>query len=136
FPFTGPARTSANPQDTRLRRLSLRWERFTSGILSSHLLTAPQVSRRIEAVVRPVSAFDQAIMSVGVVDLTNQNIVVDSYDSSDSNKSTNGLYDSAKRQENGDIATDGQLIEAGNAQIFGDVPTEDGAVNGAGEATG
>jgi len=136
IPITGPARTNDNPQDTKLRRLSLRWERFTNGILTSHLITAPQVSRRIEAVVRPVSAFDQAIMSVGIVDLTNQNIVVDSYDSSDPAKSTNGLYDSAKRQQNGDIATDGQLIEAGNAQIFGDVATNAGTVSGAANITG
>src|SRR5437764_1803672 len=136
IPITGPARTSDNPQDTKLRRLSLRWERFTNGILTPHLLTAPQVSRRVEAVVRPVSAFDQAIMSVGVVDLTNQNIVVDSYDSTDPTKSTNGLYDPVKRQENGDIATDGQLIEAGNAQIYGDVATNAGTVSGAANITG
>src|SRR5438105_2780979 len=136
IPITGPARASDNPQDTKLRRLSLRWERFTNGILTPHLLSAPQVSRRIEAIVRPVSAFDQAVMSVGVVDLTNQNIVVDSYDSSNPTKSTNGLYDPAKRQENGDIATDGQLIEAGNAQIFGDVATNAGTVSGAANITG
>src|SRR5436305_9696824 len=136
IPITGPARASDNPQDTKLRRLSLRWERFTNGILTPHLLTAPQVSRRIEAIVRPVSAFDQAVMSVGVVDLTNQNIVVDSYDSTDPTKSTNGLYDPAKRQENGDIATDGQLIEAGNAQIYGDVATNAGTVSGAANITG
>src|SRR5438309_5297541 len=131
IPITGPARASDNKQDTRLRRLSLRWERFTNGILTPHLLTAPQVSRRIEAIVRPVSAFDQAVMSVGVVDLTNQNIVVDSYDSSNRIKSTNALYDPVNRQEHGDIATDGQLIEAGNAQIFGDVATNAGTVSGA-----
>ena len=45
IPITGPARTSDNPQDTKLRRLSLRWERFTNGILTPHLLTAPQVWR-------------------------------------------------------------------------------------------
>jgi hypothetical protein len=134
--ITGPARVSDNPQDTKLRRLSLRWERFTNGLLVSQPIDLPQVSRRIEAIIRPVSAFDQAIMSVGVVDLTNQNIVVDSYDSSDSTKSTNGLYDPAKRQENGDIATDGQLIEAGNAQIHGDVATNAGTVSGAANITG
>src|SRR5436309_5221241 len=57
IPITGPARVPDNPQDTKLRRLSLRWERFTNGILTPHLLTAPQVSRRIEAIVRPVSSF-------------------------------------------------------------------------------
>src|SRR5947209_9218383 len=136
IPISGPARAGDNPQDTKLRRLSLRWERFTNGMLMPHLINAPQVSRRIEAVVRPVSAFDQAIMSVGVVDLTNQNIVIDSYDSSDPTKSTNGLYDPAKRQENGDIATDGQLIKAGNAQIFGDVATNAGTVSGAANISG
>src|SRR5438270_11309413 len=69
IPITGPARASDNPQDTKLRRLSLHWERFTDGILAPRSLEKPQVSRRIEAIVRPVSAFDQAVMSVGVVDL-------------------------------------------------------------------
>src|SRR5205823_3091581 len=118
-------------------------ERFTNGLLTAHPLAVdangnpkPQVSRRIEAIVRPVSSFDQAIMSVGTVDLTNQNIVVDSYDSNDPTKSTNGLYDAAKRQENGDIATDGSLIEAGNAHIYGDVATNSGTVVGAANITG
>ena len=136
IPITGPARASDNPQDTKLRRLSLRWERFTNGVLMPHLISAPQVSRRIEAIVEPVSAFNQAAMSVGVMDLTNQNIVVDSYDSSDPSKSTNGLYDVAKRQQNGDITTDGQIIDAGNAQIFGDVGTNSGTVTGAANITG
>ena len=75
-------------------------------------------------------------MSVGVVDLTNQNIVVDSYDSTDPTKSTNGLYDAAKRQQNGDIATDGNVIDAGNAHIYGDVATNSGTVVGAANITG
>jgi len=136
MPITGPGRTSDNKQDGRLRKLSLRWERFTNGILTSHAISAPQVSRRLEAIVSPVSSFNQAVMSVGVIDLTNQNIVVDSYDSHDPNKSTNGLYDPSKRQENGDLATDGNLIEAGNAQIYGDVATNAGTVSGAANITG
>jgi hypothetical protein len=136
MPIIGPARASDNPQDTKLRRLSLRWERFTNNILLAHALSAPQASRRVEAIVQPVSAFDEAIMSVGIVDLTNQNIVVDSYDSRDPAKSTNGLYDVTKRQQNGDIATNGQLIDAGNAQIYGDVATNAGTVSGAANITG
>jgi hypothetical protein len=75
-------------------------------------------------------------MSVGTIDLTNQNIVVDSYDSHDPNKSTNGLYDAAKQQQNGDIATDGNIIEAGNAHIYGDVATNSGVITGAANITG
>jgi hypothetical protein len=139
MPITGPARANDNKQDTRLRKLSLQWERFTNWVLSPHPFSGSDVahaSRRIEAIVRPVSSFDQAIMSIGTLDLTNQDIVVDSYDSRDSTKSTDGLYDVTKRQENGDIATDGNLIEAGNAHIYGDVATNSGTVSGAANITG
>ncbi|MEY2539829.1 MAG: hypothetical protein QOG67_3569 [Verrucomicrobiota bacterium] len=136
MPIVGPARVSDNKQDGRLRKLSLRWERFTGGVLTAHAISAPQVSRRIEAIVCPVSSFNEAIMSVGTLDLTNQNIVIDSYDSGDPTKSTNGLYDPAKAQENGDIATDGNLIEAGNAHIYGDVATNAGTVSGAANISG
>ena len=107
--------------DTRLRKLSLLWERFTNGILSPRPFSGsevPHASRRIEAIVRPVSSFELAVMSVGTLDLTNQNIVIDSYDSRDPAKSTLGLYDATKRQENGEAerddahdALDGQAIE-------------------------
>lgn len=136
LPLNGPARANDNKEDTRLRRLSLRSDRFTNGILSSHEIISARVSRRTEAIVRPVSSFESAIMSVGVLDLTNQNIVIDSYDSRSAAKSTNGLYDVTKRQENGDIATDGNLIDAGNAHIYGDVATNAGTVSGAANITG
>ena len=136
MPIIGSPRAGQNRQDTRLRKLSLRWERFTNGVLTAHAISAPQVSRRTEAIVRPVSAFNQAIMSVNTLDLTNQNIVIDSYDSRDPFKSTNGLYDVNKRQENGDLATNGSLIDAGNAHIYGDVATNAGTVSGAANITG
>jgi hypothetical protein len=136
MPLPGPARASDNKQDTRLRRLSLRWERFTNGILTAHAVSAPQVSRRAETIVRPVSSFNAAILSVNTLDLTNQDIVIDSYDSRNPTKSTNGLYDVQKRQQNGDIATDGNLIDAGNAHIYGDVATNSGTVSGAANITG
>jgi hypothetical protein len=133
MPLTGPARATDNKQDTRLRRLSLRWDRFG---LASAPLTTPRVSRRIETILRPVSAFDQAIMAVGALDLNDLSIVIDSYDSRDANKSTNGLYDAAKRQEHGNIATDGNLINAGNAHVYGDVATNSGTVTGIANVTG
>lgn len=137
MPITGPARVADNKQDTRLRKISLRMDRFTNGILTSHDLTnGPTVARRIEAIVRPVSAFDLAIMSVGALDLTDQNIIIDSYDSRDATKSTGGFYDVAKRQQNGDIATDGRIINAGNAHVYGDVATNSGTVSGVANVTG
>lgn len=136
MPITGPVRASDNKQDTRLRRLSLHFERFTNNLLVSHPVSSPQSSRRVEAIIRPVSAFDQAIMSVDQLDLTDANIIIDSYDSRDPAKSTNGLYDVAKRQQNGDIATDGQILNVGNAHVYGDVSTNSGAASGITNVTG
>jgi hypothetical protein len=136
MPITGPARAADNKQDTRLRKLSLHWDRFTDGVLVSQAVDTPRVSRRIEAIVKPVSAFDQAIMAVGTLDLNNQNIIVDSYDSRDPLKSTNGLYDVAKRTERGNIATDGTVLNAGNAYVYGDVATNAGHATNIGNITG
>lgn len=136
MPITGPARASDNKKDTRLRKLSLRFDRFTNGVFTPHAIDTPQVSRRLEAIVRPVSAFDQAIMAVGALNLTDADIIIDSYDSRDPNKSTLGLYDVTKRQEHGNIATDGNLINAGNAHVYGDVATNAGTVSGVANVTG
>ena len=133
MPLTGPARANDNRQDTRLRRMSLRKDQFTGGVLTAE---EARVSRRVEAIVRPVSAFDQAVMSVGALDLNDANIIIDSYDSRDSTKSSDGLYDAAKRQQNGNIATNGTLINAGNAHVYGDVSTNSGTVTGVANISG
>jgi hypothetical protein len=62
--------------------------------------------------------------------------VIDSYDSRDSTKSTNGLYDVTKRQQNGNIATDGTVLEAGGAYIYGSVSTNNGTASGIEHITG
>lgn len=136
MPITGPGRAADNKQDTRLRKVSLRTERFAGTDLAPDAFTGAQVSRRIEAIVRPVSAFDQAIMSVGSLDLSNEDIIIDSYDSRDPLKSTNGLYDPAKQQRRGNIATDGAVLQAGHASVFGDVATNSGVASNIENITG
>ena len=135
MPLTGPPRIGFSKQDNQLRKLTLRVQRFIDNLFTSEN-NSPHASRRIEAVVAPLSSYSQAIMSVGALNLNNQNIVIDSYDSSDPAKSTNGLYDAAKRQENGDIATDGNVLQAGNAHIYGDVSTNAGTATGTVNVTG
>jgi hypothetical protein len=136
MPVTGPARASDNKQDTRLRKLSLRADRFTSGVLESQAVETPRVSRRVEVIVRPVSAFDQAVVSLGALNLNEAKIIIDSYDSRNPLKSTNGLYDVTKRQRNGHIATNGNVLNAGNAYVYGDVSTNSGTVSGVANVTG
>src|SRR5262249_2045982 len=82
MPLTGPARTGFSKEDNQLRKLTLRVQRYIDDLFTSET-NSPHASRRIEAVVKPLSSFDQAIFSVGLLDLTNQNIVIDGYDSRD-----------------------------------------------------
>ena len=135
LPLPGPPRVSYNRQDNRLRKLTLLHQRIIDSLFTSET-DAPHASRRIEAVVKPVGSFDQAILAMGTLDLNNQNIVIDSYDSRDPAKSTDGLYDVAKRQENGNIATDSSILDAGGAHVYGDVATNSGTATGVGNVTG
>jgi len=114
--FAGPG-----AGDTALRKFDLRIDRRT-GQAVSH----PRATRLVEAIIKPVGAFRLALLGIVSVDMTDHNIVIDSFDSRDSAESTNGRYDPAKRQADGDVATNGQLINAGNAQIYGDVLTNEG----------
>jgi len=56
------------------------------------------------------------------LDMNGNNVYVDSYDSSDSTKSTGKLYDATKRQSNGTVASDGTFtnsVNIGNADVYG-----------------
>jgi hypothetical protein len=128
--LNGSAVVDIDKADALLRKLSLRRDRKTG-----ESVPTPQASRVIEVIARP-SSFENAIVAEGRIAMNSWRIEVDSYDSTDPAKSTSGAYDSAKRQQNGDVATDGQIIDAGNAYIYGDVLTNAGVVTGAANVTG
>ncbi|MDQ3198607.1 MAG: hypothetical protein M3Q46_05355 [Verrucomicrobiota bacterium] len=134
-PLPGAPRVGFNKGDNRLRKLTLRTQRSVDNLFASET-TDPHAARRIEAVVKPVSSFNMAILAIGNLDLNNQNIRIDSYDSRDDAKSTLGLYDAAKFQQNGNIATDGSVLEAGGAQVYGSVSTNNGTATGVQNVTG
>lgn len=134
-PLPGAPRVAFNKQDNRLRKLTLRTKRTVDNLFASET-SDPHAARRIEAIVKPVSSFDMAVLAMETLDLNNANIVIDSYDSRDSAKSTNGLYDEAKRQENGDIATNGTVLDAGGAYVYGSVSTNNGTATGVEHVTG
>ena len=84
------------------------------------------ISRAVRVGLATSSRFPAGITSKNRIDLNGNNVYSDSYDSSDPAKSTNGGYDSTKRQPNGDIASDEVLIDSvdiGNAAVYGKVYT-------------
>lgn len=121
---------TADKRDHSLRRFSFVTDRKTR-----QAVTRPQSSRLVELIVKPTS-FENAITSDNPIKLNNYKIVVDSYDSRYASKSTAGLYDPAKRLQNGDIATNSRLIDAGDAHIYGDAFTNAGEIEDGANITG
>lgn len=103
----GPARVSNQKLDNDLRKLSLRFDRF-----SGTAVTTPQAARRIEVIATPVVttsnfSFVRAITTQTWTQMTGSNSIVDSFDSSPiyrgQKSDWNGQYDPTKRQSHGDI---------------------------------
>jgi hypothetical protein len=88
-----------------------------------------EVYRAVRVQTRSGSMFGRTILAKGEIDFSGNNVGMDSFDSMDPNFSTNGQYDSNKRKDNGDVATNSGLINSikvGNANIYGRVSTGPG----------
>ena len=123
---SGPPQPNLDNRDNALRRLS-----FFNDWRTGLTVPSPEAGRMVEVLVKPVTSFTNAITGIKWINLNDQNILIDSYDSS------KGIYSATGNHGNlGNIATDGQLINANNATVNGDAATNDGSVKGAGNVTG
>jgi hypothetical protein len=94
-------------------------------------LSGPQLSRTIRVVTRPktLGAVPGAMVVTSKADLTGYKTALNSFNSSDPNHSTGGMYDPLKAKDNGDICTtssDANALSLGNAKIAGSVHTNQG----------
>ena len=104
---SGGARAGIDTQDIMLRKLSLRHDRTTGASVA-----APRATRTVEILAEPMALrpFKYSFVSKEISDL-HAGTTADSYDSGSSAKSnftpftTYGIYDAAKRQQNGDAGT-------------------------------
>jgi hypothetical protein len=89
--------------------------------------------RAVRVRARPNALFPKGMVAKGNISFTG-NALVDSFDSEYPAKSTNGRYDSAKRQEHGDVASNQQVVNAvsagGNTKVYGKVSTGPGGTVG------
>ncbi len=124
--ISGPARPNLEKLDNGLRRFSLYNDWRTGESVS-----APQVARMVEVIVQPQMNFRNALMSDKQINLSNQDVLIDSYDSS------KGYYDANTNHGNqGNVATNGKLINAGHATVNGDAMTNNGTVNDGDQVSG
>ncbi|MGZ8939985.1 MAG: hypothetical protein ACXW32_12300, partial [Limisphaerales bacterium] len=73
--------------------------------------------------------FAKGMVAKGNIDLSGQNVTVDSFDPNNNAASTGGRYDVTKRRDKGDVATNGSLLDSldfQNAKIFGKASTGPG----------
>ncbi len=93
-------------------------------------LTAPQtlptINRQVYVRTKVDPLFNVAMAALQTIDISGHNVTSDSFNSADTNYSTLGLYDPAKREAHGDIVTDDTIVNAlnmGNATIYGSIKT-------------
>jgi hypothetical protein len=96
---------------------------LTPSIIATGYAAVPYTTRPIKRVIQVDTTnqplFTTAMAVLTMIDLKGNNLNVDSYDSTDPNHSTNGMYNPATRLAGGDVATVGGLIDVQNANIFG-----------------
>ncbi|MBV9126654.1 MAG: hypothetical protein JO117_01070 [Verrucomicrobia bacterium] len=119
---SGPLRANLDARDNRLRKFSFFNDWRTNQPVNPNT-TGPYVSRLIEVVAKPLTDFRNALMAEKSIDLGNQDVLIDSYDSS------KGLYSSLNTGNMGNLATNGSLINANGASVMGDAMTNDGTVD-------
>ena len=103
--ISGTPRASSEKLDNKLRKLSLFKDRITGLSVSNK----GHAQRTIEVIAEPVvppEFFANGLTTAGAIVLPGNGFpaVIDSFDSSNSTKSTNGLYDPAKAQPNANLA--------------------------------
>src|SRR3989441_929772 len=88
--------------------------------------------RKVRVLAKRQTPVQFAMLAKGQIDLHGNNIATDSFNSTNTDYSTNGRYDKAKSRDHGDVATNAQIVNglnAGNANIKGHASTgPDGSV--------
>jgi hypothetical protein len=129
----GPKRVSNQRLDDDLRKLSLIFDRKAGGTVNS-----PVASRTIEVIAAPQT---RNIFAYGIVLRTSVsmqgNTFIDSFNSGNSNYSTNGQWDLTKRESHANVATVNSTgSNLNNEPIYGSLAYSGPVVQGTGGVTG
>jgi hypothetical protein len=84
--------------------------------------TNPPITRAVRVTTQVAAIFGGAMVAKGKIDMNGNNIKTDSFDSRNPIYSNGGLYDSTKNKDNGNVATDLDVVNSlsiGNANIWG-----------------
>ena len=99
---------------------------YMRDLIATNFLPAP---RAVKVTVTTGALLAKGMVAKGEIDLSGNNIKTDSFDTGDPAYHTNGKYDPAKTKDNGDIATNSDMVDSlnvWNADIFGKASTGPG----------
>jgi len=86
-------------------------------------LVGRQIARTVEVHTQTTPAFGYGVSVIQNVVLSGNNVMVDSYDSSDPAHSSAGLYNPLTRKAGGDVVSTDGLMNVGTANIYGHLRT-------------
>jgi hypothetical protein len=108
------------------------WGMILGGLVSQHSPDRVSAKRKVRVLAKRQTPVQYAMLAKGLIDLHGNNASTDSFNSTNSNYSTNGKYDKALSRDHGDVATNAGIVNglnAGNANIKGHASTgPDGSV--------
>lgn len=110
--------------------------------VNSIAVQATTISRAVEVTAGKNGMFQKAMVAKHKIDMNGNNIMSDSFNSTVSSNSNNGMYPSGDRTkllDNGDIASNDTIensVSAGNANIYGRVATGPGGTLSLGPSGG
>ena len=117
--------TGVKNHNNMLRKIAMKSD-VTGGAL--HL---PQVTRTVQVVGRPLATgiFKRAVVTKNSMTMSG-GAYTDSFDSTNSAKSTNGQYDQTKRQSHGDVATNitGNSSNLQSSYVYGNAWSNGGTI--------
>lgn len=111
---------------------------YSTGYVSIPALSAT-LSRTVRVTTTNIPLFAVAMAAINDINMNGNNLVTDSFNSTLTNLSNNGLYTSTKTSTNGDVASISGIVNVGNANVNGSVllgPTATNTIKNNGVITG
>ncbi len=81
------------------------------------------IARKVQVTTSVKALLANTITVLTNIDFKGNNVTIDSFNSTDPNHSTNGMYNAATRMAGGDVASLFGLVSIGNAKIYGHLET-------------
>jgi hypothetical protein len=124
---TGTNTTSVGSFTVECVKVTNDWVIASIGTTTVPNSLASNVQRQVEIRLTPGSPFSFGLLAKGDINFNGNNVIIDSYDSTDTATFPDGQYTVLSNNpdphanENGHVGTNGTSLDAGNGNVYGDL---------------